>query len=216
MSSFELEPEPVTERRRPGGTRILLVVLLAVGCVYLALIYSRVALGPGDDAAAGMHPAVGQRLAYLNLQPLTGDSAEVTLDELRGHVVLVNFWGTWCPPCRLEFPHLAALAGTLKNEPNFRLLAVSCGGGADERIDELRAATEAYLEREHSRLPTYADRDAQTRRSLPPEIQESFGYPLTLLLDGDARIRGVWVGYLDGYTEQMERSIERLLRPDKK
>ncbi len=217
MRDIDVDPEPIAERSRPAGSWILLTILAAVGCIYLALIVGRHALGLfPDEGPAGQHPAIGQRLRYLKLQPLTGESSEVTLDDLRGQTVLLNFWGTWCPPCRREFPHLAALAETLKSEPGFRLLAVSCGGGPDEQIDELRSETQAYLDHEHSRLPTYADEGYQTRRSVAMSLQDNFAYPTTVLLDGDARIRGVWVGYDEGYTEQMERGLNTLLHPAEK
>ncbi len=213
MSSFESDPQPVAERSRPGGSWTLLFVLLAVGCVYLALVIGRQQFGMfSDEEAGGQHPAVGERLPYLKLEPLTGDSKAVTLEDVRGKVVLLNFWGTWCPPCREEFPHLAELAGTLKNDPDFILLAVSCGSGKDDHPEELKDATEAFLARQHSRLPTYCDPSAHMRRNLPLAVQETFGYPTTILLDGEARIRGVWVGYDKGVTEQMERAVTRLLK----
>ncbi len=77
---------------------------------------------------------VGNRLADLNLLPLTGDSRPVSLRNLKNKVVLLNFWGTWCPPCRAELPHLAELRKRYAAQEAFRLLAVSypAGGQADD------------------------------------------------------------------------------------
>ena len=155
----------------------------------------------------------------MKLEPLTGDSAAVTLDDLGGQIVLLNFWGTWCPPCREEFPHMATLAQKLKDEPRFRLLAVSCGGGADrpDEIAGLKSATEGFLQREHSLLPTYADESAETRTGVAMAFgDDGFVYPTTVLLDGEARIRGVWLGYDEGYSEQMECAVDGLLHPAEK
>jgi thiol-disulfide isomerase/thioredoxin len=217
MSNIDADPQPAATRGRPAGSWIMLAILAAIVCIYVALLVGRHALGLFPDRSpVGQHPAVGRRLPFLKLQPLTGDSSPVTLEDLRGQTVLLNFWGTWCPPCREEFPHLATLAEKLKNESGFRLLAVSCGGGADPaaEIDGLKAQTEAYLKREHSRLPTYADESGTTRSSLALTLQDNqFVYPTTVLLDGDAKIRGVWLGYDEGATDQMERGIRNLLQP---
>jgi thiol-disulfide isomerase/thioredoxin len=217
MGNLDTDHQLDRKRGRSAGSWIMLAILAAVVCLYVALLVGRHTLGLFPDRQAYReHPAVGQRLPYLKLQPLTGDSQPVTLEDLKGQTVLLNFWGTWCPPCREEFPHLATLAEKLKNESDFRLLAVSCGGGSDEKaeIDQLKADTLAYLQHEHSRLSTYADRSAATRMSLAMLLQdEGFVYPTTILLDGNAQIRGVWLGYNDGATEQMERAADELLHP---
>ena len=64
--------------------------------------------GCGRGAPAPQQaPGIGVPLAELRLQPLSGDGPPVSLADLRGSVVLLNFWGTWCPPCLRELPHIA-------------------------------------------------------------------------------------------------------------
>ncbi len=215
MSNTDIDGPVIRRRRRSAGSWVILAILAAIVCIYLALVVGRHTLGLFPDREqASQHPAVGRTLSHLKLQPLTGDAAPVTLDELRGQIVLLNFWGTWCPPCREEFPHLAALAEKLKDQAGFRLLSVSCGTGPDNELDTLKFATQAYLQHEHSRLSTYADQSAYTRRSVAMTLEETdFAYPTTMLLDGEARIRGVWLGYIDGYTEQMQQLVDELLHP---
>jgi thiol-disulfide isomerase/thioredoxin len=83
-----------------------LLLCLANGCGP-ALPASQVAQAP---AAATVHPATVELAPDFTLAALEGPP--ITLSDLRGRWVLVNFWATWCVPCRQEMPYLAALAET--------------------------------------------------------------------------------------------------------
>ncbi len=159
-------------------------------------------------------PPVGNGLPSLRLLPLTQDGETVQLPDVKGQVVLVNFWGTWCPPCRAEFPHIAALAKHYKSRDDFRLFAVSSTGGEDiaAEIPELRDATAAFLKQQGATdLPTWVDEGHQTRAALTDAGQEQMAYPTTFLLDRAGIIRGYWQGYQPGTEEQIRRQIEKLL-----
>ena len=69
----------------------------------------------------------GAQLSFGPPPPLRVESAQgktITLESLRGRVVMVNFWATWCPPCIQEFPELERLAQEMRGH-SFTLLAVS-------------------------------------------------------------------------------------------
>lgn len=76
-------------------------------------------LSPSETTALGRLP---QRAPDFALK--TADGTEVRLSALRGRVVLLNFWATWCPPCLQEEPALESLARQLRAQP-FSILAVS-------------------------------------------------------------------------------------------
>jgi thiol-disulfide isomerase/thioredoxin len=71
------------------------------------------------------------------------DGGKLKLSDLRGKVVVVNFWATWCPPCRREMPSLERLKGLMKGEP-FEILAINAGEGEDA-ISEFRGTIEPAL-----------------------------------------------------------------------
>lgn len=63
----------------------------------------------------------------------TEDGKDVKLSDYKGKVVLINFWATWCPPCRKELPDLSSIAGDLKLK-DFKMIGVS----VDEDISKLK------------------------------------------------------------------------------
>jgi thiol-disulfide isomerase/thioredoxin len=69
------------------------------------------------------------------------EGGSVTLSALKGHVVLVDFWATWCPPCREEMPYLVKLAKQYEAQ-GVRLVAVS-----NDDLDEQREAVGRFVER---------------------------------------------------------------------
>ena len=191
-------------------TRI--VVILIVGLFTILTIW---AWRPEKQFATGeFHPSVGRPLESLDLAPLVGDTAPLTLKSLRGEVVLINFWGTWCGPCMMEFPHLVELNDRLASNKGFRFVPVSCGpGGADTDPEQLQADTEAYLTKLKTDLRVYSDPGAGTRSSLVKAAQlPGFAYPTTVLIDQTGTIRALWQGYSPGVEAEMEKVITSLLK----
>ncbi len=206
------QPESIGPERPERKSRVWWMLAFVVG---MSLLYL-VAVGPsGAIALPGEgknHPAVGHPLRELRLAPLTGNAKLETLESLAGDVVLVNFWGTWCPPCLLEFPHLADLRTRLIERPGFQLLFVSCGPRDDRDVEELRWETQRFLNDKQFAIPTYYDPEFTTRVALA-ELTESFdmSYPTTVLLDGQGIVRGVWEGYAPGIEKNMEALVLEVL-----
>lgn len=184
-------------------------VLIAAACRQSA---DTGAGGGGRGAPAGQ---TGPRLVSLELEALTGNSQPIVLEELAGQVVLLNFWGTWCPPCQRELPHIAALEQKYRGRADFRLLAVSCAGNpsaedSPQGIERLRQSTAEFLRQRGLDMPTYADPGQRARWAVNQAVGFE-GYPTTLLIDRQGVIRKTWVGYTPGVEKEMQRAIEELL-----
>jgi cytochrome c biogenesis protein CcmG/thiol:disulfide interchange protein DsbE len=180
------------------------------GAVFIYLLF----FSPSRETSFGVsHPAVGKSISRLALAPLTGTEKRVRLEDLKGKVVLINYWGTWCGPCRMEFPQLAALETSLRSEPEFLFLSVSCGNDPEgEEESELAAATKEFLREAKADLPTYYDPDAISRRALVMDAQlEGFSFPTTVLLDRQGIIRALWPGYADIFEREMQLAVRKVL-----
>ncbi len=77
------------------------------------------------------------------------DGTSLKLTELKGKVVLLNFWATWCPPCREEMPSMMKLNSAMNGKP-FQMVAVSIDEGGKQEID-------SFFKQSGFMLPTYLD-----------------------------------------------------------
>lgn len=210
MPSEHDEPkQPATAKSRIVGAALAAAVVIAVVVVYWTVIAPLIPplVMPNPE----IHSGVGEKLPFLDLRPLTGDPPPISLPDLENHVTLLNFWGTWCPPCRNELPHMAELRQRYAGREAFRLLAVSCpaAGQADD-VQSLQENTASLLKQLKLDMPTYYDPDEATQYALGNLIVFE-GYPTTVLLDRRGVIRAVWVGYRSGLETEMERLIGRVL-----
>jgi thiol-disulfide isomerase/thioredoxin len=118
----------------------------------------------------------------------------VDLAKLRGHVVVLNFWASWCPPCLEELPSLEAMQHEL---PQVQVLAVS--------TDEDRAAYQAFLTQHHVDLLTVQDA-AQTSNAL----YGTFRYPETYIIDKQGVVRRKLIGPQDFSSAEMVEYLKKL------
>lgn len=199
-----------TESKSAGSSRGIwpwVALALVVAGVYIYLVSGGRFGGPQGTTG----PGIGRKLMLLELEPLTGDGQGVHLADLNGRVSVLNFWGTWCPPCRVEFPHMVDLAGKLAPNADFQVLSVSCEGGPTDR-QTLREETEGFLKSQGAAITTYYDADMATRRSVALACGlENFAYPTTLIFDRRGTIRGFWQGFQSGDELAMTELVAELL-----
>jgi peroxiredoxin len=122
----------------------------------------------------------------------------VRLQEQRGRVVLVNFWATWCAPCRKEMPHLNKLYEKYRAS-GFVLLGVNVD---DDTSKAAAVATQLGLT-----FPVLLDSEKKASR-----LYDLNAMPSTVLVDRDGRVRYVHRGYLDGYEDTYDKQIREMLK----
>jgi thiol-disulfide isomerase/thioredoxin len=169
--------------------------------------------GGYEERIGDKHPAVGAKIDVVRLQPITAGAEPVSASDVSGKVTLINFWGPWCGYCEVEFPHLIDMVEHFEKNPDFAFLSVSCPA-SPRGLDSLAAETEDFLKRNKANFPAYTDDDGVTRLHLIEATklgEENFGYPTTVVLGRDGKIRGMWVGYVPGWEKQMQRVVENAL-----
>jgi cytochrome c biogenesis protein CcmG/thiol:disulfide interchange protein DsbE len=154
----------------------LIVVLLIAG---LAWIWVN-RLPAGNASAAGAlppAPAIGHPAPDFTLTTAAGET--VKLSELRGRPVVLNFWATWCPPCRSEMPELQAASQRLAGQ-----IAVV---GVDQA--ETPAQVQAFTTQSDITYPIPLDQDAEVSR-----LYRVRSLPTTFFIDRSGVIRQMQIG----------------------
>jgi peroxiredoxin len=129
---------------------------------------------------------------------LVRGGGEVSLSDLRGDVVMINFWATWCGPCREEMPHLEALHQRY-SDLGFTLLGVN--------VEEDSRLSDRFL----AETPVTFDIlfDPENRVS---ELYDVIAMPSTVLVDRQGNMRYIHHGYKAGYENEYQSQIRALLR----
>jgi thiol-disulfide isomerase/thioredoxin len=130
------------------------------------------------------------------------DGAVINSSALKGHVVVLDFWATWCPPCRQEFPELERLYRRYQANPNVTFLAIDVN-----RDDETPEKARAFIKKAGYTIPIAYDSNEVVTRL------KAQGYPHLLVLDKTGHLRLEHVGY-DGaerLVENLSKEIDKLL-----
>ncbi len=178
----------------------LAVTLLVIGVAYLSVpqLLHRGINSPESSSTQETPPvAAGDRAAAFSLKDLDGNT--VSLSALRGKVVFLNVWATWCGPCRDEMPSMETLYDEFKANKDFVMLAVS----QDRQGLE---AVKPYVERNGYHFQVLLDPDNQ--------ISESYnvsGVPETFIIDRHGRIVAHRMGGFDWSSSDVRGALEQLL-----
>jgi thiol-disulfide isomerase/thioredoxin len=149
---------------------------------------------PSGDQILRMDLVGAPAPAWSNVTPLAG--APAGMERLRGRVVILDFWATWCAPCRLLIPRLSAL------RDRFGAQGLSVVGITTEEAE--KAAV--YAERIQMRYGVVIDKDGETSRAYGVTA-----LPTMLIVDKSGVIRDAFMGYDPSADARVEAEIKALL-----
>lgn len=143
----------------------------------------------------GQQELLGGAAPDFRLDNLEG--ASVGLEDLRGKVVILDFWATWCSPCRKTMPILHAVAGAF-NDSQVVLHSINEGEDAD--------LIEPYLENLEFKPSVLLDSDMEVADRYRLE-----GLPYTVILDSSGAVQAIYTGYFPNMETVLRHEVEKLV-----
>ncbi len=131
---------------------------------------------------ATIQPVIGSSAPDFSLEDLNGK--KVKLSDFRGQPVMVNFWATWCGPCKLEMPHMQEAQDEISAETGFKILAVNLGEDKDTAYK--------FLQENKFSFTALIDKD----RTVAYGKYKLIGLPTSFFIDRDGVIRDIQTGPL--------------------
>jgi thiol-disulfide isomerase/thioredoxin len=188
---------------------VVLKILASIAVLFLplaGLLGSREArwIGekPGTESSRHVFQALGVE-AFQQATPApefslaTLDGKPLSLLDLSGKIVLLNFWATWCPPCKLEMPSMEALHRRLGAE-GLMILAINLREDADK--------VEAFLSEHQFTFTALLDQDGDTFARYG-----AWSLPTTFIVGKSGRLLGRVTGYRDWESDQAIKIFRKLL-----
>ena len=133
------------------------------------------------------------------------DGEEVALADFEGKLLIVDFWGTWCPPCRMEIPHFVELQETRGEDVAIVGINIEDPSGAAVDFESAKASYEKFVATQPINYPCLAG-----DRATVEQVPEFQGYPTTLFLDSSGRVRLKLTGYHP--LPMLEAAVDYLLK----
>ena len=159
-------------------------MILLLLCLFLPLVFSGCAKEKKETAPASAPD--------FTLKTLEGE--EIALSKLKGNVILLDFWATWCAPCRESIPHLIHLHKTYQ-EKGFKVIGISVDKEKD--VEALRH----FIKSMDIPYPVLLASDEVTRQ------YGVSGIPATFLIDREGKIREKVVGFNDTIAKHLTERI---------
>jgi len=150
----------------------------------------------GDDTSA----LEGKAAPAFSAETL--DGRKVSLADEKGNVVLMDFWATWCPPCRKSLPHIQELSADKDlASKGLKVWAVDVSWNGENKDK-----AQAFVKKNNYSFTVPLDKDDAAQKMF-----KANAIPTTVLVGRDGTIKKVWIGFDPNGAEAMKKTIESAL-----
>ena len=149
---------------------------------------------PSSEELLRMHLVGAPAPAWSKVTPLSGAPASV--GSLKGKVVLIDFWASWCGPCRMIAPRLSSLKDRLGPQ-GLAVVGITTDGAEQAAV---------FAERHQMHYPVVVDKDGDTSRAY-----NVTNLPTMILVDKQGVVRDVFIGFAPGGEVMLEKALRKLL-----
>jgi thiol-disulfide isomerase/thioredoxin len=141
----------------------------------------------------------------FTLKDLDGNT--VSLNSLKGKVVIVDFWATWCGPCKASFPGMQMAVNKYKNDPNVKFLFVDCWETAKDYADGVK---KFIADNKYTFHVLLDEKDTDGRQAKVVSSFDVSGIPTKFIIDKAGNVRFKYVGY-DGTPEALVDEVSNMI-----
>ncbi len=176
-----------------------LVIFLAA--IMLLLLIPVAVLGQQQEVLRNLKLApVDHPGPAPHFSSMTPGGEKMGIDDFKGKLVVLNFWATWCPPCRLEMPSMERLYQEFKGE-GLEVVAIN--------FMEREKPITSFLKENGFTFPVLLDKKGEIARSYGVH-----GLPVTFLIARNGNLLARSMGYKDWYKPEIRQLISKLLKDD--
>lgn len=167
-----------------AGIALLAVFLIGSAQVYRILSGSYTVLkNPSSESASDPE---SEKLLAPDFTVFDKDGNEVKLSSFRGTPVVVNFWASWCPPCKAEMPDFHKLWEETGDDIAFLMI------NATDGMRETKETADSFLAEQEYRFPVYYDTQQEALYTFAVN-----SFPTTFIIDSDGYLVQRYVGMID-------------------
>ncbi len=176
------------------GSRYKGLILIAIAIVALFILF----WGFGEKEKVEVVKAIeGMKAPDITLNSIDGKALQIS--ALKGSVVFINFWATWCPPCRDEMPSLQGLYNNFKDNDKFRMITILYRDEPEKAF--------SYLRENNFDLPLWLDPSGKAAVSYGLT-----GVPETFIIDKNGILIKKLIGPADWTSSEIISLISELIK----